>query len=496
MLGAVWANLEKATTRDEVDDAFAKVEQDRPMAGLALRAADTGRVPMLQRANTDADPAAGCWEFPGGHVDEGETNQEAAEREWEEETGCELPESAQQVGQWFSTNGVYHGHIYEVPCESELDLNSRHEVVADPDNPEREYFEAAAWWNPGDLSTLSSLRPELKADVASVLHGLQASVLKAGDVGPKAHRWEDFHRNTDRIVDHFTPLVADAMATVLTPYLVDRAIATAYGEMRKAQQQSQTGAPPPPLPPAQAAAVASALGALAASGATIGLSAGAGTISAAAGVGIAAGLGVLAAAGLTSAVLIAVLTELYGDAYLEGAREAAEAAQGSMPPWTATLSPAISPEWGPGGGNSTSQMATGALLDLLGDLDARVQGIIHTELDRIGSVLAAAVATGAPMADAVKLVDRIVHDEKRANLIAETEVARACTVAMLETYRLNNVPQVAWLEQPGACARCHANHEVSPQPTNNQRWPYGPPLVHPRCRCVLIPVIHVPGRPG
>jgi len=53
-------------------------------AGLAVRAADTGRILMLQRAHDPADPAAGLFEFPGGCLEPGETPMAAAVREWQE----------------------------------------------------------------------------------------------------------------------------------------------------------------------------------------------------------------------------------------------------------------------------------------------------------------------------------------------------------------------------------------------------------------------------
>jgi 8-oxo-dGTP pyrophosphatase MutT (NUDIX family) len=158
--------------------------EHRPFAGLALRAADTGRVLMLQRAHTEGDLAAGMWEFPGGHVEDDETTREGAIREWEEEVGCRLPDSALPYSEWDSINGNYRGHVYEIPAETDVDLSGRREV-ADPDNPGKEYFEAAAWFDPNILSNHPGLRHELAAEVSSVQAACMAPVVKAGGVGPK-----------------------------------------------------------------------------------------------------------------------------------------------------------------------------------------------------------------------------------------------------------------------------------------------------------------------
>lgn len=199
----VWSVLKDAQTRDEVDDAFAKayvtidearswarddLAGERPIAGLALRAADTGRVLMLQRAHDDSDPAGGTWEFPGGHVDEGETTRQGAWREFEEETGCLIPDGALPKAEWDSVNGNYRGHVYETPCESDVNLSDRGDVV-NPDNPDGDYFEAIAWFDPADLSNHPGLRPELKADCASVQHALLQPVEKASrgyNLSPRA----------------------------------------------------------------------------------------------------------------------------------------------------------------------------------------------------------------------------------------------------------------------------------------------------------------------
>lgn len=139
-------------------------------AGLAVLAADTGRVLMLQRALDDTDPASGMWEFPGGGLEDGEDPLDAAKREWSEETGCELP-SGKVVGEWH--NGVYCGYIWRVRRESAVAVFDGRGEVANPDDPDGDRVEALAWWDPEQLTSGNpGLRSELRQSMSEVLTAL------------------------------------------------------------------------------------------------------------------------------------------------------------------------------------------------------------------------------------------------------------------------------------------------------------------------------------
>lgn len=173
--------LAQAQTREEVDKVFEAAMQPRPpnpkpapmdvhrINGVALRAADSGRVLMLQRALTQGDPAAGQWEFPGGHKHFNETDKAGAVREWEEETGVYFPKKAQLFSSWESFNGRYIGWVYEVPTENDVHIDGRDEVK----NPDGDEFEAIAWFDPRDLPNNPGIRTELKADIAMVQSALR-----------------------------------------------------------------------------------------------------------------------------------------------------------------------------------------------------------------------------------------------------------------------------------------------------------------------------------
>ncbi|HET9655455.1 MAG TPA: NUDIX domain-containing protein, partial [Kineosporiaceae bacterium] len=150
-----------------------KSVKGRPVAaGIAVVAKDTGRTLMLQRALDDPlrdpserDPAAGTWEFPGGTLEDREAPRDAAIREWQEETGTELP-SGQWGQTWQSPDGVYVGHVYVIPVESAVSINPDPEgrAVVNPDDPDGDNAETVAWWDPHDAAGNPALRTELAAD--------------------------------------------------------------------------------------------------------------------------------------------------------------------------------------------------------------------------------------------------------------------------------------------------------------------------------------------
>lgn len=153
----------------EVTDASGVVDEGIEVAGLAVRALDTGRVLMLQRALDPEDPAGGKWEFPGGHIEPGETAYEAAVREWTEETGLTPP--VEMSSAMWTANGMYQGFIVDVPLE--YNLGDRAEG-GNPDDPEGDEVEAIAWWTPTDLVDNPVVRDELASTLDDVFTALDA----------------------------------------------------------------------------------------------------------------------------------------------------------------------------------------------------------------------------------------------------------------------------------------------------------------------------------
>lgn len=138
--------------------------QDYPShAGLVLKAKDTGRVLMVQRSlKDDADPNAGLWEFPGGKLEPGDHNTlGGAIREWQEEVGQEVPAGGVVAHTWTTSDGVYQGHVVVVPSEDDVVLYEGR-TITNPDDPDSDSPEQAAWWRPEDAAKNPALRPEVR----------------------------------------------------------------------------------------------------------------------------------------------------------------------------------------------------------------------------------------------------------------------------------------------------------------------------------------------
>lgn len=119
-------------------------------AGLAIVAADTGRVLLAQRTfdETDAPDVAETYEFPGGGLSQGEEPIAGAIREFTEEIGLDLPEG-EVVGGWRSGSGMYQGFVYAVPAEFDA------EVALPTDE-----VQAVGWFDAETIGTVA-LRPEM-----------------------------------------------------------------------------------------------------------------------------------------------------------------------------------------------------------------------------------------------------------------------------------------------------------------------------------------------
>lgn len=152
ILDAFGVTVDEVPQLNETVDAAKTATDDLVAAGICVIAANTGRMLMLQRRlKDDQKQAAGRWEFPGGRLDPGETAWQAAVREWQEETGNELPDG-HTVSVYNSEDGTYRAFIYVIARESLINLNPDREAmqVRDPDHPRAKQTEVMAWWKVKD----------------------------------------------------------------------------------------------------------------------------------------------------------------------------------------------------------------------------------------------------------------------------------------------------------------------------------------------------------
>lgn len=220
--------LEYKTTPSHVEiDVIAspKGKDAIKVAGLAVKAADTGRVLMIQRALDDDDPAAGMWEIPGGHLEDDEDSLAAALREWGEETGSTLPGTANVVGSWTAPNGIYRGYVAVVPTEDSVPINAPHDErrVANPDDPNGNATEVTAWWPITALPDMPLLRPECRETPWALLAGAALPQAPAPAPAPKSITplSKEF---ADGVMAHFLSLGGDEMKSARAAVQAARAL--------------------------------------------------------------------------------------------------------------------------------------------------------------------------------------------------------------------------------------------------------------------------------
>lgn len=445
------------------------------MGGAVVKATDTGRVLMIQRTLDPEDPAAGRWEFPGGHVEPGEDAEEAARREWCEETGLVWPEDAALVASWDTPDGVYRGHVYRVAQEASVPINTG----------DGEDGETLAWFDPAHLEGFPALREELARDLpaealakgieleltrwqsntltrlkrgqaprryrdpvhlpAAVVDAVWAELRKAKDPGnaqsifdaameaaldPKAPRppkWRaappkatPVHDVDLQLTDHYAPQIRDALAA----YLPDDAVKAILEHHAEA-----------PLVNAYTTAFWQ---------------------------------------GADPAELNRVLDEVMRDAY--GAGSLAANVQLGQPAegWDT---------WKPGA-PPNAQPADLSWDEALAEKGVSLRGITATVHERIGSIVEAGVANGDTIDMMAKAINGFLRDPGRAEMIAHTESARTLSIASASQYRAAGVQWWDWVVSAGACPTCLDKEAQNPHPMSDRDLPPG----HPRCRCAMAPV--------
>lgn len=528
---------------EEISTGVAK--QTVSVAGLCVRADDTGRVLMLQRSFADdSDPAAGTWEFPGGHIEPGEAPLAAAKREWCEETGCMLP-TGDVVDSWTSPNGVYRGFVYVVATEDDVHINlggDRH--VLNPDDPDGDDIEVAAWFAPEHLPAMPALREEVRSSDWDAITGV--TVLKEATAGmtsatgltgtdaldddedeeldpeeveKELRRWRDNARS--RVRKGQTPrwfiseVIPDDVAARVWAQLSNARTVEAVLEAFEVAKSRPKGGPRLALGHELADRIVAHYGPKLAKvfvkmfdpgriareshalRLQVAKAANPEDVSAAR-----TWLGEIT--NLDPGEAAALLEQLYTEGYLTGAHAAglhllqggAGSGSGGGGGGTITGGPgglAGGIDWGswePGNPMAADQVlavdGTNGLAELLERAGVTITSVSDTYLDDLANALALGLENGDSVDTIAGDLADILEDPSHADMVAVTETARAQTAASMDTYLANDVPLLEWLEEDDACEDCMENGDASPIAIDDE-WPNGDVPVHPNCRCALAP---------
>ena len=436
--------------------AVRKAAGEIAVAGLAVLAADTGRVLMLQRALDPDDPAGGCLEFPGGHLEGDESPLQAAWREWSEEAHA-VPPPGVQTGTWVSGNGIYQGIVWATESEASVPVRSE-PVVPNPDDPDGDAIEAIMWLAPSQLAGNPLLRPELAADLPLVLAALgrspegtvtdPADIAKAGGSDPKAgEAWPGWQWDLQAVA-YWQPLITEAVSGAFTRKRL-RQLAEAWLAAPHADRGGQDKR--------RAAAVAAAW--LASQGAGM------------------------------SAALAVIVAGMITDGWLIGAVSAASLTRGVAPD-TGT--------WTPGGQKAARDVVAGLGLGaaLAGALaGAKVTAAATTMsaavLAALGRVLRDGAVQGLTADQLAAQLAAVLADPDLASRLASDAITQASGEAALEEYEQQDVAESIWADagDDRVCPLCAANSAQGPVPVG-QPFSSGDvsPPAHGGCRCALIRV--------
>lgn len=458
---------------DQVKDDLEKGEAT--VAGAAVKAADTGRVLMIQRYLDPEDPAGGTWEFPGGHLDPGESPKAAAIREWEEETGLEFPADASVFGEWTSPDGNYAGFIYKIATEASVPINTG----------DGEDGETLAWFHPDHLPGFPALREELAAnlpedELAKATAKELAKFRTFTKARAKSGKWRDFEFEAIP-----APVAKHLNDTARADFAKDEHAGT------DARPKAGTGSwrdDPPVLAPQHAVDLAltdywapQIRDSLLEMWKAQDLNA---AITAADGIGD-MGVGVfrqVARQVLSGAVqpstLEQVIYNAWADAYNVGVM-AAKVQMGTIPPGWDTWKPGMTDA------NRVTELGWKETLD---DAKITLKGITDTTMNKLAYRIADGVNAGDPSDIIGGALDEVLDDPLRAELISHTETARMLTNAAMDQYALFGVKQWDLVTSAGACPICLSLEDQNPHEVGDGKQP----PVHPRCRCAASP--HLEGQ--
>jgi len=449
--------------------AVRKAAGEIAVAGLAVLAADTGRVLMLQRALCGDDPAAGKLEFPGGHLDNGESPLRGAWREFAEETGC-VPPPGVQTGSWTSSNGIYQGIVWTADSEASVPVRGPN-VIPNPDDPDGDQVEAILWMDPADLPGNPMLRAELAADLDAVMAALGCSpdccggdccqgdggccggsggcscggepAPKAEAVAKAAPQWPGWGRDL-AAASYWAALLIAALTKIIGKTRAEEMARAWMAEHPEGPQDGQGKRE------AVEAATAWCLGWLASQQIDL--------------------------AGTCQQLVPGVIA----DGWTIGGVGAAAMADGTGPDWGG---------WTPGDtdvatGQAEALGVAAGLAAALGGVGMTAEEMASGFVTQIARALVDGLAEGTGAVVLGAAVFAALSDADYANGSVLAQLLVAAGAAAMAVYLARKVQQVRWeTDDANACPVCVANAHGSPYPITAA--PECP--AHPRCRCAVVP---------
>ena len=146
--------------------------------------------------------------------------------------------------------------------------------------------------------------------------------------------------------------------------------------------------------------------------------------------------------------------------------------------------------WEPGWAEAADLARYGGMADMLDAADATIRGMDENTINWLGDVLARGLDSGDPVDSIASAMNAVVDNADRSYLIATTETSRAMSEATIDTYAANDIAQWEWLSEQDdrVCDIClDKDGEVYDVGGDDPR-----PPEHPRCRCIVLPIIEEP----
>lgn len=156
--------------------------------------------------------------------------------------------------------------------------------------------------------------------------------------------------------------------------------------------------------------------------------------------------------------------------------------------------------WEPGWAAAADLAEMDGIAKLLEASNIVINGMDATDMTKLGNIIADGLDSGTPSLQIASTIsdqmDNVDNIDSRAYLIATTEVSRAMSAATEDTYAQNEIAQWEWLAQTAEDGEADDRVCEDCLDRDGETYDVGGddslPPQHPRCRCVMLPVVNAP----